>query len=388
MLALSPSLDTSTVNPDLPSRSAEPSAPQPPSPEPTATAPDKPAVGATALAQAQDVAVATDVRRVLQELGVQTLRVSRLDTQSFEFQWARSITAQGDVHEADANRPLDSVFPGGSAAVAEITRRAGADISVQKHSPRRWLLAWGAEHGQANLVDAQFYEKRDTLSDLDTALLRLVCHISTQQVQAADADDGTSPNHSALVWPQVERRAKSATSVGPALAWALMLCSVLACAWLALVAAPQAGQQAAARQADFIALRDGTMGRGLSAALATGDYGEVQSALQTFAELGHFQSAVVVNDKQRSVAIVGAVKNQRIGEPVAPAYAQSATSLKLTTGSQQQGQLLFVAMPVAEGTGVGSGLGRVAVLALLLSLALTALTALQLWRQHRADGRS
>lgn len=368
------------MNPDLPSKSAEPSAPPPPLPVPT--------TGEHAAADqhpAQDATVSTDIGRVLRELGVQTLRVSRLDTQSFEFQWARSITAEGDVHEADANRPLDSVFPGGSAAVAEITRRAAADITVQKHSPRRWLLAWRADGDQANLVDAQFYEKRDTLSDLDTALLRLVCHISTHQAQATDADDGSGDNHSALVWPQVERRARPAASLGPALAWGLMVCSVLACAWLALVAAPQAGQQALARQADFMALRDGTMGRGLSAALATGDYGEVQSALQTFAELGHFQSAVVVNDKQRTVAIAGAVKSQRIGEPVAPAYAQSATSLKLATGSQQQGQVLFVAMPAAEAAGVTASLGKVAGLALLLSLALA---ALQLWRQRGAGRRS
>jgi hypothetical protein len=373
------------LNPDLHSKSAEPSAPPPPALPAPATGEHAAVDQPQAEPRAPDATVVTDIGRVLQDLGVQTLRVSRLDTQSFEFQWARSITAQGDVHEADAKRALDSVFPGGSAAVAEITRRAGADISVQKHSPRRWLLAWRAEHGQANLVDAQFYEKRDTLSDLDTALLRLVCHISTQQAQAADADDGTSPKHSALVWPQVERRARPAASVGPALAWALMLCSVLACAWLALVAAPQSRQETAARQADFIALRDGTMGRSLSAALATGDYGEVQIALQTFAELGHFQSAVVLNDKGRTVAIVGAVKNQRIGEPVASAYAQSATSLKLATGSQQQGKLLFVATPAAEATGIGAGLGWVAGLALLLSLALA---ALQVWRQRRADGRS
>jgi hypothetical protein len=352
-----------------------------------------PAASAAVLAPS----VLQDVQRALQQLGVQTLRVSVLDTRTLEFDWAQSITEHGELQEGDTQRPLDSVFPGGSATVASITRRASTDISMQKHSPRRWLLAWRldgaadapgalpADEHKASLVDVLFHDKRDLLSDADAALLRLISHASMAARVGSDAERAAASTGT-LVWPQVERRASPPVTQGeswaPAVALASVLAAVLLAAWLALWVVPNVKKDAAARQTDFVALRDGTMGRSLSAALATGDYGEVQAALQTCAELGHFQSAVVVNDKQRVVAVAGTVKNQRIGESVAAAFKDSASSLKLTTGSQQQGQLLFVAAPASDAGQTHLPLVWASALVACFGAA-SALLQLRGWRRHR-----
>jgi hypothetical protein len=326
-------------------------------------------------------ALAADVQRHLQLLGIQTLRVSVLDTRSLEFQWAGSISDQGQVQVGDAQLALDSVFPGGSATVLDLTRQPLGHTSVQKQSPRRWLLAWRLRDDEAVMVDAQFHDRRDVFSETDGALLRLLCNSSLARTNAgrAAADTGlaqaTDTQAHTLVWPQIERRAGTLSPRARGVGTLMLAVALLSCLWLLLFGAPQMQRHALAQDAEFASLRDGTLRSALSLALATGDYGEVQGALQNLSELGHFESAAVVNDKQRVVAISGEIKNQRIGDNLSAEYRATTRQLNLATGSQQQGQLLYVVKPspaadLGKGLWIASGLAAVGSLVGLLVLLL------------------
>jgi hypothetical protein len=333
------------------------------------------------LSAALAAALVQDTQLVFQQMGLQTLRVSLLKGGSFEAQSSCLIGEQGLVQDADALRPLDSAFPGGAAHLSELMNQPEVFTSVRKLSPRQWQLAWRLEDEQTVMAEAKFHDKRDALSEADTAVLRLVCNNSLRRSRDG-AKQNKSDEQSLLVWPQVDRR-KAAAPILPAwlpawLAAVLLGLTVLCCAWLLFFALPQSAQGTQALQGEYNRLRDGTMTRSLSAALATGDYGDVQSALQNCLELAQLESAVVVNDKQRTVAIVGTLKNQRIGEAVVPGYAAGAKALKLATGSQEHGQLLFVPAQSLDSSGPGRAAAWAAGMAMFSSLVLLALL---LWRR-------
>jgi hypothetical protein len=298
------------------------------------------------LTDALDDALVQDTQRVFQQMGLQSLRISLLKHGSLDALSSYLIGEQGDMQGADVHRHVDSVFPGGAAHLEELLNRPEPFTSVRKLSPRHWLLAWRLQDGHAVVADAKFNDKRDALNDADAAIIRLVANTRWGRLQdeAAGGDAGLT---AAQVWPHVERRKRGVSADtsgfgGPVWLSAALLATVLLCsAWLLLFALPQWQQRTQALRAEFIQLRDGTVTRGLSAALATGDYGEVQMALQNLFELGQFQSAIVTNDKRRVIAMVGSVKNQRIGEAVTPASTAAAQVLKLATGSQQHGELLY-----------------------------------------------
>ncbi len=331
----------------------------------------------TDLSAALAAAQVQDTQLVFQQMGLQTLRVSLLKRGSFDAQSSCLIGEQGLVQEADALRSLDSAFPGGAAHLSELMNQPEVFTSVRKLSPRQWQLAWRLEDRQTVMAEAKFHDKRDVLDDTDTAVIRLVCNTSLRRAPDG-AQQSKADEQGVLVWPQVERRKVAAPALPIGLTTALLGLTALCCAWLLFFALPQAAQGTQALQSEYSRLRDGTMSRSLSAALATGDYGDVQSALQNFLELGQMESAVVVNDKQRTVAMVGVLKNQRIGETLVPGYAAGATVLKLATGSQKQGELLYVPAHSLDSGGAGRAPQWAAGLALFSSLALL---GLQLWRR-------
>jgi plasmid stabilization system protein ParE len=316
-------------------------------------------------------ALVQDTQRVFQQMGLQTLRISLLKQGSADAQSSCLIGEQGDLQEADVQRQVDSVFPGGAAHLEELMNRPELFTSVRKLSPRHWLLAWRLHDGHAVVADAKFHDKRDVLSDADAATIRLVCNTSFGRLRA-DVEEDASGAATAQVWPHVERRKLSGPARPPWLSLALLSLIALCSAWLLFMALPQTQRNEQALRAEFNRLRDGTMTKGLSTALATGDYGEVQLVLQNFFDLGQFQSAVVTNDKQRAIAMTGTLKNQRIGEPVAPGFVASATAIKLSTGSQQHGELLYEPAPASSSsTPAGAHvLTWAAALALLCSVVL------------------
>jgi len=320
-----------------------------------------------------------DLARVFRQLGVQFVRASVVDMSSMAFQAAWTIADSGDISDSPTDRAMDSVFPGAAASVGTLLEAPTDHTLVQKLSPRRWAFAWRLDARNAVVAEAQYRERRDAVSEIDTALVRLVCSASIRRGDATPVAGSEDPNPM-LAWPHVERRARPQTSVS---AWATVSLAALAgllALWVALWAGPRAEAVDAEQQAQVTAMRamaDATMVSGLSIALSSGDYGEAQTELSQFLQLGYFQSAVVTNAKGRIVAMDGKLEQLRIGDAVTPAYTALARPLDLALGSEKQGQLLLVSGP-ASGRAPHGLLQGAAALAGLAALATAGLLALRL----------
>ena len=332
-------------------------------------------------------ALAQDMARMFKLLGVQVLRASVVDTRSMAFQDAWALTADGGVSEGPAERGLDSVLPGASSVLSQLAGMEQAATHAQKLSPRRWVFAWLIGEGTAILAEAHFRDRRDGVSPVDTALLRLVCGAGIRGGLHPPSLLGASPTPPplhALVWPQIERRARPASNelqsrLGLGLTLGLAACSVA----VALLGW-QADRDAKAARAESLALHqmaDATLVHAMSVAMATGDYGEAQTALNGFAALGYFESAVVVNPKGRIVALAGARTALRIGDAVSPETLASLRSLALKLGSEANGRLLLGdAKADASFAAGGLILRAAAALTALLALGLVALQVRR-WRR-------
>ena len=118
--------------------------------------------------------------------------------------------------------------------------------------------------------------------------------------------------------------------------------------WLAAAAVPELRRSSAVREAAVLRLQslaDKSLVRGIGTAMATGDYGDVQTALSGYSSLGYFDGAAVVNVRQRVVALSGRTDQLRIGDPVAVEVQRTSQSIDLTLGSERLGQLLIVPAP-------------------------------------------
>ncbi len=334
-------------------------------------------------------ALVSDLARMFRELGVQFLRASVVRMSSMAFQAAWSISDHGEVSDGPADRGLDSVFPGASNTISQLAQAATDATLVQKLSPRQWAYGWRLDDDNALICEVHYREKRDTVTDMDSAMVRLVCSASLRGSLAAvpvSLDGGPT-----LAWPAVERRA------GPRAAWQRGLASLLAAgaallaAWLLLAPVPAAQEAMANQQAELDRLNkaaDGALVHGLAVALATGDYGEVQTELSQFYALGYFASAAVVNERGRVVAVDGPLPGVRIGEPLAPPIPGAPRTLPLALASQPYGQLVLTQAPAAVKTLAAaepsapkqSAIAQVRLAAGLLVLACSAAAGLLAWR--------
>ena len=315
-----------------------------------------------------------DMARLVQQLGVQSLRASVVDLASMALQSGWSIAESGEVSDSIMERTLDSVFPGASARLSQLAQASDEDTMVQKLSPRRWAFAWRLDAQKAAMTEVQYQDRRDAISDTDITLVRLLCNSGIRAGLAA-APAATAAQ--ALVWPQVDRRARHEPQ---ALNWwlpGLVGASALLCAWLALVALPHYTAASAEQQAELARLHtmaDSTLSHNLATVLASGDYGDVQTALAVYEAQGYLKSAAVTNAKERVVAAVGPIDRLRIGDPVAADFASTARRLELNLGSEKLGALLMVAPPAtaAESQGVVRTASWLALVSALAALGLVA----------------
>lgn len=317
---------------------------------------------------------------MFRQLGVQIFRSTVVDSRSMTFQTTWSISDSGEVSE----RPANSVFPGAASVVNQLADASPDETLAHKLSPRRWGFAWRLDGPHMVVAEAQFRDPRDTLGAADTALVRLVYNLGLRTVQSQAP--GTALSSLSMAWPKIERRARAKQVVWPQLL--LILCTVVLAAWLAMAALPRELEVSTGRQDELArlgAMADKTMVHGLSKALASGDYGEVQTALSSFRELGYFSSALVTNARKRIVSLAGEPHGLRIGDPMSVDAAGKTQAFDLSIGSERLGQLLIVAArPVAGETKPSDALR---LLGALTFIAATASAALMLWRLARQRSR-
>jgi hypothetical protein len=335
-------------------------------------------------------ALRQDMARMFRQLGVQQLRASVADTMSMASQVTWSLSDVGQLSVPATERNLDSVFPGASATIAGLAHELTETTQVQKLSPRLWGYAWRVDAQHAIVAEVQYRERRDSVSETDTALVRLVCSAVIRAAQPAGGPPALGPAHT-LVWPAVERRAFVAS---PRASWVTLMLSLLAlaaCFWLAASGVPKAQRALLAQQEQLERARktsDATLVSGLSQALTTGDYGDMQAALTSFASLGYFDSAVVTNANGKVVASAGAVPRQRIGDPVNPAYAATARAMGLAAGPEGNARVLLAEPRALATEHLAMGwLTWVARLGMALASCLALIAALAAWRSWRSRPR-
>ncbi|OYU99371.1 MAG: hypothetical protein CFE45_13215 [Burkholderiales bacterium PBB5] len=327
-----------------------------------------------------------DMARMFRQLGVESFRASVVDIGSMAYQSAWTLSDTGVVSEDSPERPLDSSFPGALALVTQLAQAEPDETLVQRQSPRLWVLAWRLDGLHVVLAEARYRHARTDVDKTEAALVRLVCdcgiRLSPGGGTVVDSEAGDSPS---LNW--------SADSLGggtPArqaartLPLPLGALATLLGAWLTLWAVPAVRDQALADQAQAQQLQhraDSTLAQGLAHAMATGDYGEVQTVLGSYEALGYFKQALVLNPRQQVVAAVGAPAEVRIGATAPAGLGSGSRGLERSRGSEPLGRVL---LGTAGGIGAAGG-GRwdtVQLGCLLVTALCAALTALQ-WLRRR-----
>lgn len=145
-----------------------------------------------------------------------------------------------------------------------------------------------------------------------------------------------------VTWPQIKPSAAKHPPLVSTLGLTLAIICTLLSLWVASVAVPEtlASYQADAQRRRTMS--DQTMVRDLSMAMASGDYGDVQAALSSFASMGYFESALVSNARKRIVAQAGLDTGIRIGDETPPDVKKFARALDLRSSNESQGQLLLL----------------------------------------------
>ncbi len=296
--------------------------------------------------------LARDMALMFSQIGIMSLRASVVDMESMAFHPAWSISDRGEVAEDPMSRGLDSAFPAAMATIAQMGVSSPEHTVVRKLSPRHWAFAWRIDDHHVAVAEARYRDQRDMQTEADTALVRLICDNGIRAGQAdgaagmgrhAQLGSGDPADAPQLQWPGKDRRQRGGLAGISPLHLVLVLVSAMLALWLAAVAIPWARSDAVALQAELTRMHDmsnGSMTQILATTLATGDYGEVQAALSSFATLGYFQGAAVTNARQRIISMSGAVKDARMGDPVPAALLASASVVDLSIGTERYGQLL------------------------------------------------
>lgn len=294
------------------------------------------------------IALTQDIARSFRQVGVASFRASVVNVDSMTFQAAWTISEHGEVTDNQVDRPLDSSFPAATAAINLLAHASDDETLLHKLSPRRWGVAWRLDDPMVVLAEAQFHERRDAISESDKILLRLVC-------SAAMRPGGTPvlagmEAATAMAWPGAEPLSPAPPRLLSRLAVVLMACSAAVLLWIAAAALPELRRSNGVRDAQLAKLQslaDKTLVRGIGTAMASGDYGDVQTVLSSYSSLGYFDGAAVVNVRQRVVALSGRTDQMRIGDPVSPEVQRTAQTIELALGADRLGQLLVVPAPAA-----------------------------------------
>jgi hypothetical protein len=322
-----------------------------------------------------------DVALMFDRLGVQSLRVSvvHLESATHQSQW--SIIDQGDASTDPSDRRPGVAFPGAAAMISQLGQMPITHTEVKKLSPRLWAFAWRIDDARGAIASVRYREPHEVHSEADTAFMRLTCDYGIH-----DALIGTPhATTDTLVWPAVERR-RGVNSRATWISLLLVAASALLALWLSLAVVPGIRDDAAAlreQAARLHAMADATMRSKLSAVLATGDYGDVQTLLSSFESLGYFQGAAVTNTRQRVIAAAGSIADLRIGDELPQTVVSGASAVDLAQGSQRYGQLLTVGRTPTNASDGGLLAIRIGVALAGLSAAIAAvLLVLRLLKQY------
>jgi hypothetical protein len=332
-------------------------------------------------------ALASDLARTFRELGVQFLRASVVRISSKAFQSAWSITDQGEISDGPADRGVDSVFPGASSTLAQLAQLVTDATLVQKLSPRQWVHAWRLDEDHALMCEVHYRDRRDIVTAIDSAMVRLACSASLRGGMSALPVD--TAGDEALRWPAVEQPRRPRLDGATAGALVLASTAALMSAWLLIGVLPSAQDAQALQQARLERMNrsaENLVVRGLANAMAnarlTGDRNGVQTELAQFQAQGYLAAGVVLDDQGLVVAADGPLPGVRLGEALASPLPAGQRTLALNVASQLVGSVVLIPPQAAAQTADGSAEtdrlrgalanARLAAALVLLACALTA----------------
>lgn len=300
-------------------------------------------------------AMLQDASRGLRQLGVRFLRAAVVDASSMAVQASWALNAGIEAADDPAERAQDTVFPGAATVVARLEAAPSEQTLAHKLSPRRWAFVWRFDERMVVIAEVHYAERRDEVGQPEVEVVRLLCsaHIRANQ---APASSSAATGPVGPVWPQVDRRARSRPSAASWVVFGLVCLATLACVWLAAVSLPRVvllSAQQEERTQQLSRKASDTLVQALSAALATGDYGDVQNELSQFAALGYFNVAVVTNSRARVVAVSGSPEGVRIGDPVPAAFTGRVPPRPLVIGAERYGDLFVSADAPATAASLG-----------------------------------
>ena len=324
-----------------------------------------------------------DMTVMLAQLGIESIRTSLVDLASMGYRPAWSITARGEFTDNLGAQEGDSPLPWADSLVAQLDDVQPEHTLVVKLSPRYWGFAWRSDDRQAGVATVLYRQAHREHDDAHNALVRLVCDIGIRAHEQAEL----STARPQVVWPAVERRRSARARSASKLRRFLAIAGTAVLLTATLTVAAMTFERAATLQAEgtrLQSLAESTMTQGLSAALATGDYGEVQAALSSFASLGYFGGAVVTNTRQRVIATAGEVGDARIGDSLRPSVSALAKTHELEQGSVRHGRLLILSADAAGAPDKGLLLLLVAaVMAGCTAVGAAAVLFVQRYQRHR-----
>lgn len=295
-------------------------------------------------------ALTRDIAATGRLLGVSSVRASVVDLATMTLGSTWTLASQADTPD----RATDSVFANAASTFNELADIGTEEMLLRRLSPRRWAFAWRLDEARAVVGEAQFRDRREQLDATTGASLRLLCNagIRSRALPAplAGGSGGGSGGGAMvaaavgdqLTWPQIDRRAPPKRSRADLTLLGIALAGVVLSGLLLLVLLPRwqdAQDSQASRLEQLEARGDRTAAQGLALAMASGDYGDVQSELQAFASLGYFSDALVTNTRQRVVAMVGSPQGQTMGAALLPELEHRHRRLPLAVGSQEYGAL-------------------------------------------------
>ncbi|MEK8050907.1 hypothetical protein AACH10_11725 [Ideonella sp. DXS22W] len=287
--------------------------------------------------------LAADLSRLFQALGMQQFRAFVVDTASMACESTWAMDEHGALVDDGEPLSMESALPGSNAIVAQLAN-ASLERVIDTHSGVRGrTFAWRMDALRVVIVKVRYHARNDRPRELDIAMARLLCNAGL-----LNRHDGARPglDGQALAWSQpVPARPMPQRTLGLVGAGLGVAAAALA-AWLALGALPAMDEQSrrvSRHAAELRSLADETLAHGLTTALASGDYGEVQNQLSAFESLGYFRGALITNARQRVVAIAGQVDDTlRIGIELPDGTVPRAQTRDLSQGAERYGRLVVV----------------------------------------------
>lgn len=317
-----------------------------------------------------------DVELAFGPNGLESVRAWVVNTTSMQCDTVWHITDAGSWPEKFTGGEFDEGCSTAMATIVHLTHASGEDTVARQIDALRWVYAWRVLDDHVAVAEATYNVQHPERTGADIELMRAVCQnlvcgpefaarprfavTPTKPTMAATSEgiDGpTSP------WPapstaSVQGSASSASTVDqpprrsaleqPVYRAAMVaLFALYAVVALVLYVSHRHASALYGEALLFQSRAEIAMLSQLTHRLFEGDYGEVQSELQSFATRQHFKAAAVSNARGRVVAIVGDVPGLKIGDTQSGQLAKTArVSALITPGTVLQGQLYTWGAPV------------------------------------------